>query len=90
MLWIAAGITALVSVTALVSYLFGKYWLGFAKFKVHLGSIEWSVAAKWDVWHWRICLNAWYDGAPGFHFDSTGFEFGIGPLFFRAMGKDTN
>lgn len=64
MIWLFIAWLVTLSVGCLIAYAFGKYWLGYGRFREHLRSIRWSAYAGIpDGWHWGIdprglCLAA--------------------------------
>lgn len=91
MIWVAAGVAALVSVVALVAWAFGKYWLGLRQFRGHVKTVRWSTYAGCpDLWHIGLSFGCWLNMDPGMHFTSVGIALRIGPFVAGAQGDDSN
>jgi len=87
--WIIIAVI-LIAAAGVVGYLFGKFWLGWSKFKGHVRTIHWGWEFRFDIWHWQFKpIHLWYYGAPGFHFNSVGIQTALGPVLFGYAGRDT-
>jgi len=90
-IWYAAGVLAAISLTAFISYAFGRWWLGWRRFRNHLHSIRPSAyAGVPDWWHWGFSFGLWGNFDPGAHFTSTGIALRIGPFVAGAQLDDSN
>lgn len=91
MIWLFIAWLVTLSVGCLIAYCFGRYWLGYGRFREHLRSIRWSAYAGFpDKFHWGIALAAWLDADEGMHFTSTGVMVRIGPFTAGFQGVDSN
>lgn len=90
-LWLLFAVAVAFTVVTLAAYAFGKYWLGWTRFREHLRSIRWSAyAGAPDMWNWGIGFSAYGNFDPGFHFTSAGMMLRLGPFTAGWNADDTN
>ena len=90
MIWLAIGALIFVTVMSLASYLAGRYWQGWTKFRGHLATIRWGFRWELDRWRWGLGAGIDLNLAESFHFDYLEMTLQIGPLVTGFYGRDTN